>query len=167
METLVAAGLFGVASAALCTVYAFSTRSFASLANYAQLDQINRVALDTLTKEIRQARVVTDVTSNSISFINGDRQSVIYNFDAGTKKLVRYINGTSHTLLSDCNLINFDVYQRNNISNTFDQYPAATNNWNEYVKVIRLTWKASRTIPAGPSVSENVQTARVVIRKQH
>jgi prepilin-type N-terminal cleavage/methylation domain-containing protein len=168
VETLVAAGLFGIASAALCTVYAFSTRSFASLANYAELDQINRTALDTLTREIRQARVVTDVTSNSISFINGNQVSVIYNFDAGTKKLMRYAAGSlPQTLLSDCNLINFDVYQRNNISNTFDQYPAATNNWNEYVKVIRLTWKASRTIATGPTVSENVQTARVVIRKQH
>jgi len=168
VETLVATGIFGIASVLLCTVYGFSARGFASLANYAELDKINRTALDTLTKEVRQARLVTNVSTNSVSIINGDGVSVTYRFDHDNAQFIRFANdGSSKVLVSGCNLLNFDVYQRNNIAGTWDQYPAATNNWSEYVKVIRLTWKASRLVAGGPSVSENIQTAKIVIRKQH
>src|SRR5712671_3962881 len=78
VEMLIATGLFGVVSASVCTVYLASTRGFASLANYAELDKINRTAMDTLTREIRQSKLVTDVQSNSFSVINGDGVSVTY-----------------------------------------------------------------------------------------
>jgi len=168
VEMLIATGLFGIASAAVCSIYMFSTRGFASMATYADLDKINRIAMDTLTREIRQARLVTDVSSNSFSLINGDGASVTYWFNSGLKQFVRSSNdGNSKILVSDCDLINFAVFQRNNIAGTWDQYPVATNNWSEYVKVIQLTWKASRKVPLGPGVSENVQTAKIIIRKQH
>jgi len=168
VEMMVAAGLFGVMTATVCTLYLVCTRSFSSLANYAELDKINRVAMDTLTKEIRQARIVTDVQSNSFSIINGDGMSVTYWFNPSQKQFVRSAgDGSMKVLISSCSLINFDVYQRNNIFGTWDQYPAATNNWSQSVKVLRLTWKTARAIPGGPGVSENVQTAKIIIRKQH
>jgi len=168
VEMLMATGLFGIATATVCTIYMISTRRFASLANYAELDKINRTAMDSLTKEIRQAKLVTDVQSNSFSLINGDGVSVTYWFNPTVKQFVRSASdGSSKVLISSCALINFDVFQRNNIAGTWDQYPIATNNWSEYVKVIQLTWKAARPIPGGPGVSENVQTAKIIIRKQH
>ena len=168
LEMLIATGLFGVASASVCTLYLVSTRGFASLANYAELDKINRTAMDTLTKEIRQSKLVTDVQSNSFSIINGDGISVTYWFNPELKQFIRSAgDGSSRVLISSCALIQFDVFQRNTVAGTWDQYPVATNNWSEYVKVIRLTWKAARTIPGGPGVSENVQTAKIIIRKQH
>ena len=168
LEMLIATGLFGVASASVCTLYLVSTRGFASLANYAELDKINRTAMDTLTREIRQSKLVTDVQSNSFSIINGDGISVTYWFNPLMKQFVRSASdGSSRVLISSCALIQFDVFQRNTVAGTWDQYPVATNNWSEYVKVIRLTWKAARAIPGGPGVSENVQTAKIIIRKQH
>jgi prepilin-type N-terminal cleavage/methylation domain-containing protein len=168
IEMLVATGLFGIATATVCTIYMVATRGFASLANYAELDKINRNAMDNLTMEIRQAKLVTDVQSNSFSLINGDNVSVTYWFNPTAKQFIRSASdGSSKVLISSCALINFEVFQRNNIAGTWDQYPIATNNWSEYVKVIQLTWKAARAIPGGPGVSENVQTAKIVIRKQH
>jgi hypothetical protein len=169
VEMLIAVGLFGVAGAAIMTMFVFGTRSFVALANYAELDKINRIALDTLTREIRQAQEVTGSTANSIAFINGDGHNVSYYFNQTTKKLVRNdsTTGTSKALVSSCELLQFGVYQRNNISNTFDQYPAADGGWSETVKVIRLTWKAQRTILGTQKTTEDIQTARVVIRKQH
>ena len=124
--------------------------------------------MDTLTKEIRQSKLVTDVQSNSFSVINGDGVSVTYWFNPDLKQFIRSASdGSSRVLISSCALIQFDVFQRNTVAGTWDQYPAATNNWSEFVKVIRLTWKAARAIPGGPGVSENVQTAKIIIRKQH
>ena len=167
VEVLVASCLFGITAVVLSTIFQFSTRAFASLANYAELDKINRTAMDTVTKEVRQARLVTDVTSNSVSIINGDGISVTYRFEPFNRRFIRTTADTSKVLVSDCSLLNFDVYQRNNIAGTWDQYPVATHDWSEYVKVIRLTWKAYRAVPGGPGVSENIQTAKIIIRKQH
>jgi Tfp pilus assembly protein PilW len=167
METLVATGLFGIASLALCSIYLFSLRGFASLANYADLDKINRTAMDSLSQEIRQARYVSSATPNSISIINGDGVGVSYIFNTLNGKLIRTASdGSSKVLLSDCRLLAFSLYQRNPINGTYDIYPAATNNFSQSVKAISLTWKASRQILGGITTSENIQTARVIIRKQ-
>jgi prepilin-type N-terminal cleavage/methylation domain-containing protein len=168
VEMVVATGLFGIASVALCSIYLFSTRAFVSIANYAELDKINRTAMDALTKEIRQARLVTDVTTNSVTIINGAGVSVTYRFESSSKRFMRLAtDGTSRVMVSDCSLLNFEVYQRNNIAGTWNQYQVATHDWSEYVKVIRLSWKSYRPVPGGPGVSENIQTAKIVIRKQH
>jgi len=172
VEILIAAGLFGIVSLALATIFFFSTRSFVSMTTYAELDKINRTAMDKLTYEIRQANHVNAVTMDDsghisgISLINGDGQAVTYNFDSATKQLVRSASGSSQVLLEDCSLIYFNLYQRNPIGGTYNIYPAATNDWQHTVKVVSLTWKASRPIYGGPAVSENIQTAQVVIRKQ-
>jgi len=167
VEVMVATGLFGMATVALCSIYLFSTTSFAVLVNYAELDKINRAAMDTLTKEIRAAQSVTDATANSLTIINADGVNVMYSFNALSGKLLRTpAGGNSQTLLSDCTLLAFNLYQRNPISGTYDIYPAATNNWSATVKCVSLTWKASRKMPGGNGVSENIQTARVVMRNQ-
>jgi len=91
--------------------------------------------------------------------------SVTYWFNPALQQFVRSASdGSSRVLISSCALIQFDVFQRNTVAGTWDQYPVATSNWSEYVKVIRLTWKAARPVPGGPGVSENVQTAKIIIR---
>ena len=168
VEILVASGLFGIVGLALASTYLFSLKSFASLVNYADLDKINRTAMDSLSQEIRQAKAVTDATANTISIINGDGEAVSYIFNTINGKLFRTgSDGNSKVLLSDCKLLAFSLYQRNPINGTYDIYPAATNNWSQSVKAISLTWKASRTMLGGIVTSENIQTARVIIRNQH
>src|ERR1041385_8219134 len=96
VEMLIATGLFGIASASVCTLYLVTTRGFAAMANYAELDKINRTAMDTLTREIRQSRLVTDVQSNSFSIINGDGVAVTYWFNPNLKQFIRSAgDGTS------------------------------------------------------------------------
>jgi prepilin-type N-terminal cleavage/methylation domain-containing protein len=173
VEVMIASGVFGIASLALCSLYLFSLMSFSNLANYADLDRINRGAVDRLTKEIRQARQLVDVQEKdgvivSITIINGDDQSVTYTFNEATHQLTRAVSGgASEALISDCSLLEFHLNQRNPQDGTFNQYPVATSNWSEEVKVIRLTWKAKRQTSICPVTSENVQTAQIVIRKQH
>src|SRR5690349_23840679 len=82
VELLVSSALFGLASLSLCAVYLFSSQTFVSIVNYAELDKINRTAMDSLSKEIRQAMQVTDVKTNSFTIINGDGLSVSYIFNS-------------------------------------------------------------------------------------
>src|SRR5436190_3067209 len=95
VEVMIASALFGIAGLALASVYLFSTRSFAAMANYAELDQMNRGAMDTMTREIRQAQMVMepspDAAGNiySINLINFVGDSVTYTFNHSQGTLLR------------------------------------------------------------------------------
>jgi len=167
VEMVVAVAVFMVSSLALASIFIFSIRSCAALANYAALDQDNRTAMDLLTREIRQARTVVDVSTNSITVVDGNGVSITFFFNPQSKQFIRSTSdGIRNVLLDDCNLLSFRLFQRNPIGGTYDIYPAATNNWQATVKVVQLSWKTSRTLSHGVVNSENIQTARVVIRKK-
>jgi Tfp pilus assembly protein PilW len=171
-EFMVAAAVFSVASVAMIGLFGFSVRSFAALTNYGILDQANREAMDLLTREIRQAKYISNFTTNTITVLTGDTPplSVTYSFSPSTKQMLRTatdgVTTTTQVLLENCNLLSFSLFTRVPISGTYDAFPVATTNWAQTVKVVQLTWKTSTTLPNAAVNSENVQTARIVIRKQ-
>jgi Tfp pilus assembly protein PilW len=171
MELMVATAVFSICSAALGTMFLFSIRSLAAMANYTILDKENRQALDELTREIRQARVisgyVTNTSGNSITLTNGDNKQVTFTFSALNRQLLRTADdGSSKVLLTNCSLLRFDLFQRNPSNGNYGVFPVAYSNWQKEVKVVQMTWKTVRTLPNGLANSENIQTARIVIRKQ-
>jgi hypothetical protein len=171
VELLMASGIFSLCGLVMMGLYLFCLRGFASTYNYSVLDQYNRQAMDLLTREIRQARQVTSYTTNSISIVaanpDGTTNGVTYQFSPTSHKMLRTsTDGTSKVLLNNCTLLSFSLFQRNPVNGSYDIYPAATNNWQQTVKVIQLTWKTSLSLPNGTVNSENIQTARIVIRKQ-
>jgi len=167
IEMIVAVAVFSVVGLALMSVYLFAMKSFAAMGNYAVLDQANRQAMDLLTREIRQAKQVTAYSTNSITIVNGDTLTVTYLFRPQTRQMIRSASdGSYQVLLDDCNLIDFRLFQRNPVNGSYDIYPAAAGNWQQTVKVVQLSWRTSRSIFNGLAQSENVQTARIVIRKQ-
>lgn len=169
-EVLVASGIGAILGVSLLTLWVFSLKSFAGLVNYSVLDAQNREAMDHLTKEVRQARAVKDYvaspTGNRIVLINAQNQEITYDFNAANKQLTRQGGGSSKVLLENCDLLNFHLYQRNPSNANFGVFPVASGNWTQTVKVLQLTWKTEKKVPSGPVNSENIQTARVVIRKQ-
>ena len=74
--------------------------------------------------------------------------------------------GPRELLLNNCSLLSFQLFTRCPSNAVFGSFPVAVNNWQQTVKVLQLTWKTSMTLPSGIVNSENVQTARIVIRKQ-
>jgi hypothetical protein len=174
---MVAVGVFSLVGLAMMGTYLFSVKSMASMYNYSLLDQFNRQAMDQLTREIRQSKKVLAYTTNSITvrtaLDNGnDGPDVTYSFVPSTKKMVRTSKDASglvldsKALLNNCNLLSFQLFTRCPSNGVFGSFPVATGNWQQTVKVLQLTWKTSMSLPSGIVNSENVQTARIVIRKQ-
>jgi prepilin-type N-terminal cleavage/methylation domain-containing protein len=169
-EMIIAVAVFSIVGTAVMSFFLYGLRTFATLYNYASLDGENRNAMDTMTREIRGALQVTSYTTNpaTLSFINSDTNNVVYSFlPAPTSQLVRDCSDGSHTvLLNNCDLLQFQLYQRNPLTNVFDAFPTSTGNWSNTVKLIELTWRTSVNIcPTVVTNSEDVQTARIVIRK--
>lgn len=175
VEVLIASGLFGLAGLALGSVYLFSTRTFAALANYATLDQNNRNAMDGMTKEIRECMQIMSVTTNSegnviaINLVNCNGASVTYAFDSANQNLTRTSNQDSpptKILVPNCQMLSFTIGQRTPDNTNFDVYPPV--NPGDAIQVLDMTWKAWKAIPgASVGTSEEIQTAHVVIRNQH
>src|SRR5436190_22737913 len=59
VELLIAVGISGMIFVAVGMMIFFSGRSYAALANYVDLDNKSRTALDVMSKEIRQVNGVT------------------------------------------------------------------------------------------------------------
>jgi type II secretory pathway pseudopilin PulG len=171
-EMTVGVGVFSISGLALATIFLFCIRSFAAVTNYATLNKANRQAMDQVVREIRQAQNVmsyaSNATSRSLTILNGDGANVTYAFDSATQQFTRNDGTTTKMLLTNCNLLNFQLYVRPPASNSFDNYPVMMNtNWQQEVKVVELTWKTSMNIcPTAQINSEDIQTAKVIIRKQ-
>jgi Tfp pilus assembly protein PilW len=169
VEMVVAVAVFAVASAAFATLFSFSIMSSASMVNYATLDQENRQAMDKLTREIREAWYVSGSASNSLTLLNGLNQTVVYQFNSGNHTMTRKVDsGAPQMLLTNCLILNFNLYQRNPSNNNLEIYPVgSTNTFQNAVKAVELTWKTQKKLnPSSRINSENVQTARIVIRKE-
>ena len=164
-----AIGLMIVAAAAALITH--SSRAFATMTNYVDLDRTSRIGLDRMTADIRQADKLTSFSTNQLVFQttdpnSGATNSLTFTYSPGNKTLTRTLNGQSTVLLRGCDFWKATMYQRNTITNSFDQYVVEDTNRPDLCKAVQLSWSCSRTVPGLPINTENVQSTKVVIRRQ-
>jgi hypothetical protein len=141
----------------------YSGRSFAALVNYADLDNKSRNALDRLTRDVRQVENLVMFTKHQVSFAEADGVTLHWVYSP-TARTLRRIKGTlSETILTECDFLEFSIYQRNPIEGTYDIYPTATAST---CKLVQVSWICSRKVFGTKMHTESVQTAKIVIRKK-
>jgi len=169
VELLVATAISGVLIAAVMSLTFYSARSFAAMANYVDLDNCSRNALDVMSREIRQADCLVSGDDHQLVFRhtnpgNGATFTIGYTYNPDTRVLARLQQGGPRTvLLDECDFLKFSIYQRNPIGGTYDQYSTANP---ATCKLVQLSWICSRNILGKKANTESVQSAKVVIRKQ-
>src|SRR5947207_9403335 len=181
VEMLIAIGISGLVFAAVGTMIFFSGRSYAALANYVDLDNKSRQALDRITKDLRQVDSVTSYDTNTLSSgqvvtnqlvvagkdTNGTAYNITYTYNAAstnrtltrTKSAGEYAGTT--TLLTGCTYLNFRMFSRVPQTNDLDNFTAASV---AECKVVQIDWICSRKIFNQSDNTESVQSAKVVIR---
>ena len=163
VQLLVGTAIASLVLAAVASLSLYSGRTFAALANYVDLDNYSRNALDRMTKEIRQTKSLKSYTTTQLTFKDFDDTDLSYSYDPTGRTLCRVKNGQSEVFLEECDYLTFSIYQRNPVNGTYDQYPTATATT---CKLVQLSWICSRTILGAKMNTESVQSAKVVIRKQ-
>lgn len=163
VENLMGIGIAALVLLALVSIWMLSGRSVVAFANYVDLDSANRIAMDTLTRDIRECNRVTSFATNSLSVQDSTGASITFSYSSSQKTLIRTRNGVSKTLLTGCDSLRFNIAQRNPVNGSYDVYPTATA---ADAKVVNVTWNCGRTILGNRANTENVQTARIVIRRQ-
>jgi hypothetical protein len=169
-EILMVMGISSILMLALTCFFMLSSRSFAAFFNYVDLDDANRVAMDILSRDIRQANRVTSFTTNSggwqqLVLEDFDSSSITYDYNATNRTLTRIKGTESRVMLSECDSLAFDLRKRTPIRGTYEFYPPASTEVTN-AKIIDVAWLCSRKIFGRKENTESVQTARIVIRKQ-
>ena len=164
VEALMAIGVTGLIMLALVGISAFSGRSFVAMANYVELDDGNRIAIDTITRDLRSCNRVIYCSENFLALDGEDGWFIAYVHSPWTKELTRWGGGQpSTTLLTGCEDLRFTLGKRNTQPGTLDQYPTATAT---EAKVVDVSWRCHREILGLKANTEAVQTAKIVIRRQ-
>ncbi|MCI0747322.1 MAG: hypothetical protein L0Y58_18105 [Verrucomicrobia subdivision 3 bacterium] len=162
-EALFAAGVTTLMVVVLCNFIMFSSRSFAALYNYVDLDDDNRVAIDRITRDVRQANRVKSANTSTLVLEDADGLDLTYAYNTTQRTLTRTKAGVTEVILKECDRLTFTMGQRNAINGTYDIYETAAP---ATCKVVNVSWLCSRGIFGLKENTESVQTARIVIRNQ-
>ncbi len=93
VEMMVAMAIGGIVLAIVGSLSLWSSKSFAAMANYAELDNASRNALDRVTREIRQVQGLNTYTDNAnlkeLSLVDSDGQPLYFRYNKAAKTLTR------------------------------------------------------------------------------
>ena len=162
-DLLIALGLGGLLLAAVACVYLYTARSFVDLGNYMEMDGNARNALDVMSAEIRQADGINSYSSNALSLRFGTNV-LSYTLNSSQRTLSRTYGSVTRTLLTDCDAVRYDVFQRNPTNGLYDTFPDATSATN--AKLVEVTVLSTRSILGRKANSTTLQSARIVMRNQ-
>jgi len=161
LEVMVATGLAAVVVTALAALSFFTSRSFVAATNYTDMALHSRMALDNMSRTIRQAKQVTAYATNSITLVDESGNVIQYKLNPATGTLVGISGNATNTYLTGCNSLQFWIYQRTPRSNTFTCYdPAYITN----AKLVQVTWSCSRQIFGANVNNEVVESASICLR---
>jgi Tfp pilus assembly protein PilW len=165
IETLVGIGIGSLVILVLASVSLYSARSFSSLTEFSELNRTNRMALDQVSRDVRQSKGLK-------SFTNSANASVLVFKDAvGTFSLI-YSNKTlkqttsyntnEKVLLTGCTSFTNHLFQGSPILGTTN-FVKTTDP--AEVKMVQLVWSCQRKVDYKQTNSD-LQTMRIVIRKK-
>ena len=160
-------GLLVLAGALL--LWAFATRTCATLFGYVELSTTSKNALDRVGQQIRNAWTIQSCSATQLVLIspNDARTTKITNtfaYQSAAQTLVWTNGATVKTLLTDCTNFQFNVYTRVPMSNSFE---LNTNAWStNSAKVVQMQWTCVRKITGDKKSVESQVSAKVVIRNK-
>ena len=160
VEVMVAMALGMLVLSMVASLSIFTIRSFVAMGNYNDLDRASAYALDRMSKEIREVDYLTYYSTNIIDMRLLNNTRLLYVYDPNSRTLTQWKGGTREVLLTECDFLRFNVYQRNP-SNDFSFYPASSPS---VAKLIDVSWRCSRQILGQKINTESVQTSKIVIR---
>ena len=169
IEMMVTMAVAGILTTAVIGFIVYTTRGFAGMMNYVEMEAQSRAALDSILRDVRQAVALSNAVNTSsvrsLTFGDVDSQPLTYTWSLANRTLTRTrADGSSTVLLSQCDNFNFSLYKRNTTNQTYNQYPTSVTNGD--CKVIQITWLCSRTNTGVRQNNECVQTAKIVMRNQ-
>ena len=172
-EYLVATSIGLLAIAAALVLWAYASKTCATLLGYVDLSSASKNALDRVSQEVRNAKGVESCSATQLVVrvpprTGTNNDIVTFGYDASNQRLIRTLvrsNGAreSKVLLTECTNFQFSVYTRVPSNSNFGLNTTWTTN---EAKVVQMQWTCIRQITGDKSSVESQVSSKVVIRNQ-
>jgi hypothetical protein len=174
VEMAVAVGVGSIVLVLVGLLALYGLRSFAVMGNYADLEEKSRLAMDKISRDLRQTTGVLryKVTPDSKTLVLTNAlaaTAITYVWDADTHRLTSEENGESPVVrLTDCESWNASFFQDRPQPSVTLPFLPATNGVGkldlELARIITLSWTCSRTVPGMKATTDSAQSLQVVLR---
>jgi len=162
VEVMVGVALGMLVLAAVSSTYLFSLTSFASMASYSELNAKNRMASDTISRDIRSASSVASVTPSQL-VLHFAKSDVTYAYDPDLATLTRLQFGQPRILLENVDYLSFYLYQRPLTNSAYEAFPTATP---ATAKMVAFEWSCSQRVYRAVKASSSHEAAIVELRNK-
>ena len=142
-------------------LWAYASRTCATLLNYVELANASKTTLDGMSREIRNATVVQSCSSNQFIALDPDGIRITYTYNPDAKTLTQVKSNVTTTLLSECSAFQFSYYQRVPTNGTYDLIATTSTNT---AKVVQMQWTCRRKVTGDKSSIEAQLSSQVVMR---
>lgn len=174
VEMAVTLGVAAIALVILGLLSLYGLRSFTVMGNFADLDERGRLAVDRVSRDLRQATGVlnykmgpdrkTLVLTNALA-----GTAISYVWDGDTRTLTCEETGESPAVcLSDCESWNPSFFQDQPQTSAGLTLLPATNGSGQLdlklARVVRMTWQCSRRVTGVPAAIESAPSLQIVLR---
>ena len=155
----------GIATMFVVGVITFTTITFKqgtfAIGNYTDLNTRSRRTLDTLSRDIRNSSGLVSFSTKAITMTNSiSGLTFTYQWD-GSNLVTRTYGGIRTVMMTNCDYLCFNIYQRNPTNNFAF---VSCNSTPSQTKLIDVSWRCSRQYLGNKLNTESVQTARIVMR---
>jgi Tfp pilus assembly protein PilW len=174
VEMAVAVGVGSIVLVLVGLLALYGLRSFAVMGNYADLDEKGRLAVDKISRDLRQAtgvlRYTVTADSKTLLLTNALAATTItYVWDAEAHTLTSEENGETPVLrLTDCESWNAGFFQDRPQPSVTLPFLPATNGPGKLdlgrARIITLSWTCSRTVSGMQATTDSAQSLQVVLR---
>jgi len=162
-ETLIGLTVGFLVLAGMGTVFLTSNRGFVSMGNYVALDQSSRLALQRMTRDMRNAQNLTSFATNELVFTLSGSNNLVYSYSPSAQQLTSWQTGSStNILLTGCDFLSFTMFS--NVPQPGGTFTNVTSVGQ--AKAISVAWRCSRTILGNKLNTEDIQEAVIVIRNK-
>jgi len=165
VEMMVGVAIGCLLLATLATLYVFSMKSFASMANYSDLNQKSRYASDLLTRDIRSCISIDPATTANKLVLNQPDTPTTYTYDLNSGTLSRSKDGQTKLLLTGVDSLKFTLYQPPFTGDPYEKLHDTSVL--AAAKLIGFQWSCSRRLFGSQNNSESLEAAVVEMRNVH
>ena len=162
-DTVVGVAVGSLALLSVMLIFISSNRNFVAMGNYVSLDQSSRLAVEQMTRDIRNSQNLTSFATNQLVLAYSGTTNLVYSYNPNAGTLTSWrTGGTTNTLLTGCDSLQFSMF------NNAPQPGATMTNATTVgqAKAISVAWRCSRTILGSKLNTENMQEALIVIRNK-
>src|SRR5436309_4049897 len=111
VESLMGVGVSSLVLTSLMFVFLTSNRSFIAIGNYVNLDQTSRLAVERMTRDIRNSQNLTSFSTNQLVFTYSGTTNLVYSYNSSARTLTSWkTRSATNTLLTGCDSFLFSMY---------------------------------------------------------